>query len=407
MSKKANDEVDQAPMDRAHKVRAGLIMGQPFFGTAALHLELKQDPSCQTAWTDGKTLGFNPEYMMNTPMEELEGVMAHQVMRCVLGHHLRRGGRDRGVWNDAGAHVVNHELHRAHFHLPTGALMDPEFDALHAEAVYSALYQRLEEGDEQPGPTAGGQDQGGGSGAGEGAPGDHPSAAAGTTGEVRDCPGDDGGVADTAEVAEQEAEWQSIVAQAAQVARGQGRLAGGIEHAIESFLNPKVDWREALHRFLKSRAKDDYSWSKPNRRYQALGLHLPSLDSQRVGPIVVAIDTSGSITQSLLDQFISELEEIRTMVKPERVVVMMCDTQVRLTLVFEPDDPLENLRAAGEGGTAFDDPFRQVEKLGIEPEALVYLTDLDSSVFPQEPSYPTLWVSTYLEQAPFGEVILM
>lgn len=412
-------------LERMQKARTGLIVNEPFFGTLALRLDLKEDPKTKTSWTDGKTLGFNPEWSSDLPMHQLEAVFAHHVLTCALGHHLRRGGRDPKTWNDASDYAVNTELKKAGFALPDGSLLDPQYDGLHTEAIYSALHQQPDDsgqsggsgvgqggqgqsspkGQPQPGEQSQGQQPDAGAEAGEGQP--QSGKGSDATGDVRDAPGEDGGEADEASIAEQEADWQIAVAQAAQIARGAGKLPGGIERDVLAFLNPKVSWREALQRYFQRRSKDDYNWSRPNRRYLSSGIYLPSLDSQRVGTIAWAIDLSGSITQVQIDQFAAEMEEVRISLRPEKVLVMLHDTLVRgEVLTFSPEDEIIIKTKAG-GGTAFDDPPRKLEELSEIPEVLVYLTDLDGSRFGPEPDYPVLWVSTLKEKAPFGEVIMM
>jgi hypothetical protein len=59
------------------------------------------------------------------------------------------------------------------------------------------------------------------------------------------------------------------------------------------------------------------------------------------------------------------------------------------------------------GGTAFDDPVHELERMNVTPEVLVFLTDLDSRAFAPEPFYPVIWVSTLKESAPYGDIIMM
>lgn len=410
-------------MQRMQKARAGLVASQPFFGTLAYKLELVEDPTCKTLWTDGRSLGFNPQWCDDLPMPQLEAVFAHEVLHCASGHQLRRGTRDAATWNDACDHAVNHELKRAGFDLPEGVLMDPQYDGMHAEAIYRALreaeQQQQDQDDDDQGDDNGDQDGQGAQGQGDqgdqgGTPtpgqGDAPGApgqADGVTGSVRDAPGNEGQPADAAELEEQEADWRAAVAQAAQVARACGKLPGGVERAVERFLNPKVDWREALQRYFLARAKDDYNWNKPNRRLLAVDVYMPTLDSQRIGKVAVAIDMSGSIDQETIDQFCGELAEIRDGVKPEEILILGFDTTVKGDVVHvTKDDPVKFTRLSG-GGTAFDDPPRVLADMDVVPEVLVYLTDLDSSTFGPEPEYPVLWVTTRKTKAPFGEVIEM
>jgi len=393
-------------IERMQKARTGLIISEPFFGTLAMRLDLVEDPKTATHRTDGKRLCFNPAWAAEQTMEHLEAAVAHQVASCAFGHHLRRAGRDDKQWQAASDYAVNAELKRSGFHLPEGSLYDAAFDGMHAEAIYAMLEQQRQEKQQDGGDGSG---SGSSSKAPSGDPGQpDPQGDESPTGRVDDATNEEGdGPADEAEMSQQEAEWQVASAQAAQIARGAGKLPGGIEMMVDNFINARVDWREALQRYITSRAKDDHNWSRPNRRYMP-DVYMPTLDSPRVGPIAFALDWSGSCINRAAD-FISEVEEARNMVRPERVIVMIFDTQVRQVLEFTPDEPIDLslVKARAGGGTSFDGPAVMLDKMDVRPEALIFLTDLDSSVFGPEPMYPVLWVSTQLDKAPYGEVILM
>lgn len=390
-------------MERMIKARVGLISSEPFFGSLATKLDLIEDPKAKSTWTDGRRLAFNPETAHGMPMPELEAVMAHHVLSCAWGHHLRRGERDRKLWQEASDYVVNLELQRAGFQLPPTAIVDSQYDKMTVEQVYRILDQKPQEGDDD-------QDQSGGDEQGQGAPGSSQKGDSGApgdeaTGTCEDATDDSGEAqADAAEKAEQEADWQEAVAQAAQIARGAGRLPGGVERGVTDFLNSKVDWREALQRLLKSKAKDDFSWMKPKR----IGdVFLPSLHSESCGTLAFFIDASGSIKQQEIDQFVSEIEEARVVLKPKEILVLMFDTQVRNVWTFGEHDSIAGIKAMSGGGTGFDEPIYELERYNLIPEVAVFLTDLDSRVFAPEPAYPVVWVSTYKDQAPYGDVIMM
>ena len=51
--------------------------------------------------------------------------------------------------------------------------------------------------------------------------------------------------------------------------------------------------------------------------------------------------------------------------------------------------------------------FRYIEEQNINPEAIIFLTDLCCSDFGRQPECPVLWVSTHSDSAPFGEVVMM
>ena len=78
--------------------------------------------------------------------------------------------------------------------------------------------------------------------------------------------------------------WELALAQAAQNARETGDLPGSLERLIGETLDPVLDWRELLSRYINDRARDDYSWSPPNKRFFAPG---------RDSPVPVAPEAAG------------------------------------------------------------------------------------------------------------------
>jgi predicted metal-dependent peptidase len=138
-----------------------------------------------------------------------------------------------------------------------------------------------------------------------------------------------------------------------------------------------------------------------------LGLYFPSIRSEELPELVIAVDTSGSIDVSDLDQFCGEvnaiLEEYDT-----KATVLYCDTEVAAVEVFTRDNLPLRLNAVGGGGTDFRPPFEWVLENGIQPAAFIYLTDLECRCFPEEePPYPVLWarIGTCGRTPPFGEML--
>lgn len=404
-------------MERLHRARSGLVMASPFFGSLALMLNMKVDPKSKHAfWIDGTTIGVHPGVVDEMPMDELEGMLARATLHAALGHPIRRAGRDAQRWNEAAAHVASLEVLGSGMKLPQGSPADPQYNGMTVEQVYNLLAPPPS--DEEGKGEGQGQGQGDAGSGGKGKPSTDPGAtpqgapgepgdpsqgeAAPTpeegTGEVRDAEGD------AAELEQQAAQWQEAVAQAAQVARAQGNLPGNLERAAQKVVDAKVAWREALQRFFKAKAQDDHSWLKPSRRYLPLGLYLPGLDSVRMGPLVFAVDMSGSVGQEAIDQFFAEVETARVECNPEYILVLPFDSQVRAALKFEGDDTIE-IKARAGGGTDFAPAVAWLREHEINPEALVYLTDLECNSFAVEPEYPVLWVSTRPGKAPYGEII--
>jgi predicted metal-dependent peptidase len=379
-------------LDKMIKARAGLVLDMPFFGALSLRLTLKEDPTCKTAWVDGRTLGFNPKSIDSLTLTTTKGLVAHEVMHCAMGHQFRRGNRDPKKWNEAGDYAINGILEKSKVTLPEGRLFDPTFDGLSSEAIYPRL--------PEPSKQEGGDKKDKGDGSNE--QGDDP----GQCGEVRDAVDKEGNKASPAEIAKQEAEWKIATSQAAQQAKAMGQMPVGLDRMVKEYIDAKVDWRETLRRFVNTAAKNDYRWNPPNRRHIHAGLYLPSLHSEELKPIAGAIDTSGSITNEALTQVAGEITSILEEYDTTFHAIYV-DSKVQGIESFTRDNLPVKLHAIGGGGTSFKPPFKWVDDNNIEPSCMIYLTDMEG-VFPtEEPAYPVLWINFGNNDivAPFGETV--
>ena len=438
---------DSAPDARFRitRARTELILEHPFFGTVATGLQPKADPECATAWTDGKTLGFNPVYVNALPEKTLQGLLAHLVLHAALKHPARRKDRDPSIWNMACDHTINWVLIEAGFRLPEGYLDDPDYRHLPVETVYECIRNRNrdESGNGTADPGAG--DRGDGQEMdGEGADGEKVAGDSETEGEDGSVApetddggdagssGDEDGDSDTEETGggdpggtgevrdgENAADGQdpmagddtldAIVARALLASRDEGSLPAEVERLVRDALEPAMDWRLLLSRFIDQTARDDHAWFPPNRRYLHQGLYLPSVKSENCDQIVIVVDTSGSISDRELALFSGEISAILSAF-PGEILIMGCDTKVgsveRLSAVDLPFTP--NFK--GGGGTDFRAPFRFLEHEGITPRCLIYLTDLACSRYPDEPGFPVLWAvcgTDAVTEPEFGEIVRM
>lgn len=375
------------------KARTSLILSQPFFGSLALRLPVVERLDIKTMATDGRSLFYSPAFVDSLGLPELIGVIAHEVLHCALAHTTRRGERDHGEWNIACDLAINPVVLDAGLTLPADVLIDPAFAGLSAEEIHARKFPPTPPADEPDDADDAEQDDGG-------------AAGGGGCGEVLDAPADDGsGPAGEAERASLENEWRVATLQAAQQAKAAGELPGAVARLATDLREPRVDWRETLRRFMVSTAKDDFSWSRPNRRFVADGLYLPSRHSEALGEIVVVVDTSGSIDEVALSRFAAEINSICEDAPPARLHVVYADAAVAATETYEPADFPITLKAVGGGGTDFGPAFRWVEANDIEPACLIYLTDLYGPMPQAEPPYPVLWISTGADKAAWGEVV--
>jgi len=176
-----------------------------------------------------------------------------------------------------------------------------------------------------------------------------------------------------------------------------GKGAGGMDRAIQELLEPKVNWREVLREYVKTmcRAKDTSSWRRVNRRFLSMGTYMPSLIGERVGRLVIAIDTSGSIGDKELAEFLSEVKGIAEEVNPSAVDLIYWDSDVAGHEEYD-ETTVPNIvsatRPKGGGGTSPSCVSEYLKEKKIEPECVILLTDgYVGDDWGTEWVAPTLW----------------
>ena len=341
------------------------------------------------------TLRFNPQFAESLSDAQLRGVLVHEVCHCALLHPFRRGPRNLRKFNLAADYAVNNFLENytqeaarhgrpASYELPEGVMIDHRFDDYSAEQIYDLLPDSTNGNNSGP--------QGDPNGPARESMSQH------SVGEFEDAPGNH------AACIESEAQWKVALTQAVAVARCQGKLPQCLARLVNEALHPSVPWQEVLRNFFRDLAKDDYSWSRPNKRFLQFDIYLPSLVSPSLGEIVVALDNSGSITQMLLDEFLAEVQGLLDFGRPRKLHLLDCDAAIHSTHEFVPGDRID-VRPHGGGGTDFRPVFDYVAEQGIDPCASAYLTDLYGTFPDGPPPYPVLWVSYGTDSAPFGQVL--
>ena len=116
-------------------------------------------------------------------------------------------------------------------------------------------------------------------------------------------------------------------------------------------------WREVLREYVKTmcRAKDTSSWRRVNRRFLSAGTYMPSLVGERVGRLVIAIDTSGSIGNHELAEFLGEVKGIAEEVKPSAVDLIYWDSAVASHEEYDEmtvSNIVSSTQPKGGGGTS-------------------------------------------------------
>lgn len=166
--------------------------------------------------------------------------------------------------------------------------------------------------------------------------------------------------------------------------RSAGKMTADTELLVDRFNYKPRDWKGDLKRFAARATETALSSSKKkrNRRY---GIMYPGVVKEEVLHIGVAIDTSGSISDEALCQFMAEVANIA---KYATVTVVEADSEVKNSYTF---DPKKQYKVSGRGGTAYQPAFDFFTN-NTDVDGVIYLGDMDC--FDEQiikPKYPVLW----------------
>ena len=398
--------------------RTRLILDKPFLGALVLRLPMVEaDPSwCRTTATDARTFYYNREFIDVLSLEHVQFMLAHEALHCALAHFARRQHRVKHRWDVACDHAINPILVEDGLRPPPGTLLLDEFKDMTAEEIYPYIkddtdeetldqhaYDDAEGGQRgnqnNPNPPPPQQEKGSNASTGEANSG-------GRSPQAEQDPGH-GGASQPPPLSSTErdtlaVQWQQRLAGAAQQAQQAGKLGGALARLVDHLLQPQLPWRMLLARYLTSIARDDYSYMRPSRREG--NAILPSLRSHHL-ELTVVLDTSGSVTDTELNEFLAEVNAIKGQMQA-RITLHTCDTELAADGPWQVEawEELKLPRAfQGGGGTSFLPPFAWAERQDRQPDLLVYFTDAQGEFPAHEPAFPVLWLVKGRSLVPWGQ----
>ena len=345
-----------------------------------------------TMATDGESILYSVKFVKDIPIDQLIGVLIHEVMHCALLHIVRKGVRDSVKWNYAIDYATNSIITKNNISLPSETLYDPKYNDKSAEEIYVDFSKN---------------------------PPDMKKVKMFDMHMFSDKSGDGGkntknnGGSQGPSEKFKEQMWKSHLANAAVQARQQDKLPAGMERIIKGVLEDKVPWQQILAHYLSPFAlKTDYDWRKPNKKMLQLGIILPGFSSESL-EVAVGVDTSGSISDKDIQFFLSEIQGIMSVAPSYNIHIFGCDAAADerdYHLVTERNPTLPK-SFRGRGGTDFRPVFDLIAKKGIRPAVLVYFTD-GYGTFPKKaPAYDVIWCvvpgGINAKQIPWGVYVKM
>ena len=368
---KTDPKIDREVREMLITARVGLLLKASFFGNLATRLKLvNADEWCSTAATDGRNFYYNSRFIKMLRPKEIEFLFGHEVLHCVYDHFGRRGDRDPQLFNIANDYCVNADLikHRVGEKITSvPCLHNPKYDGMSSEEIYDILYEKAEkidigklldqmidehlDGDDDGGS---GDRDGDGDQEGKGRPRLTPEERQQIKDEIK----------------------EAMLAAAATV-DGAGNLPAGVKRLIQELTEPQMNWRELLRMQLESTIKSDYTWMRTSRKGWHMDAVMPGMKVDPMIDIAVALDASGSISETMLKDFLGEIQGIMDSFPAYRIHVFTFDTEAYNPAQYDSDnlDDICDYEVKGGGGTDFDAIYNYLKAEEIEPKRLVVFTD--------------------------------
>lgn len=385
--------------ERLVKSRVKLLRESPFFGTLLLNAPHRVTEDVSTAATDGNTLLLNEAFMEKQTQPNFQSILLHEVLHMALEHIERMKGvftTDPMTANIAADIVVNGIIRDNRMSLPEEAVFDDDLKHLSVREIYNILRQKQQEDPDHLKKKYGTDD------------GDvnyclQPGAPGGGGDRKSDSSGPKGGSG-------RGINWKDVLNKAAAIARSKsfGLHGAGLKRIFNDLLEPTINWRDALYRYITASRTDFEGY---DRRFIHTGEYLDDLGGGKIR-VAVFMDTSGSVDEELLGEFIAELRFAVNALPQTTGEVWYFDTE--LYYQGDVEDMLEHPKLQGGGGTSFVKVMDKIKEVALEDSSAQTLAIIFTDGYArlndfEDPETPVMWCispgGVRDEDLPFGEVV--
>ncbi len=374
--------------EKISQAKAKLLVEYPYFGTVASQLKLVANDDIEAFKSDGVTLEYNSDFFHELELEEMEFVFANGAMHASLLHQNRKSNRSGWLWQLATDYAINDMLVENGLERPYQAHYSKRFSGLYAEEIYAELKEDILR--------------------------DELEYEADHLEDVKEDETPEENKTQTERLTQDETLQEQLFEEFAKSVLEAEMLQEQLPQSIERFFDiaksGKIDWRRELKDAIERFHKDDYTLLPPSKKFLYMGLYLPSCVSETF-KLVVAIDSSGSIDDTQLRLFLSELDFLMLHVQNYQIDLLVCDEKIHSHTVFEKGEVLESAfeqeELKGGGATDFRPVFEFVERELHSTRLLLYFTDLEGTFPSNPPHYHVKWVTESPKETPFGELLLL
>lgn len=390
-----------------------MLVKYPFFGSVVASVGYKENKDIPTAGTDGETIYYNPEYLEGLSVEEQTFIFAHEVCHIAFNHILRSEGKNPELWNIATDGVINQFLKRDGLKMAPCVVDMAEAINYDAEQLYEKQSQEQsggESGEDSQKEDKSKQDVGHDTHSmWEQAVKKHKEQQEKTDKKDKEkteleSMGEKDAFKKNLEDKKKQLEElkEAISKQASQAGTSTNRDIRTVNDIGTA--KPLIDWRYVLREAIKY----DVDWSYKNATLED-GVVSANLEEQPMPETEIVIDTSGSINEVLLKNF---LRECKNILQHTKLKVGCFDTEFYGFHEIRTEEDIEKMRFEGGGGTDFDVAVgafsRRVENKIIFTDGEASMPDMPLDaiwiVFGNRKIYPNGGKVIYIDEKQFERV---
>ena len=392
-------------LDKLTTARVGLLLKAPFFGNMATRMQLIDASDwCPTAATNGRNFYYNKDFVGKLSVKQLEFLFGHEILHCAFDHFGRLGSRHAKLANIAQDYAVNQILVDERIGekiTQVDICYDSKYRGKAWEEIYDELYEKAEkismeellkmlgdQLDEHIKEGEMGDEEGNGDKEGKGG---RPTMSKEEAQRIRD------------EI--KEAMIQSSAA------AGAGKTPNAIMRMIKDLTEPKITWRELVQQEIQSIVRNDYSFTRPNRKGWQSGAILPGMKEATTIDIGISIDMSGSIGMDDAAVFLGEVKGILDQYEDFKINLWCFDTEIynHQSITQDNSHDLEEYQPQGGGGTDFEVNWEFMKEQGIQPKKFIMFTDgYPCGGWGDEDYCDTIFIikGGMTDDAPFGQTVI-
>ena len=354
-----------------------LILDEPYYGLFLIGLNKQIRKDIPTAGVSkngiGVQLSINPGFFADLNEKQRIGLLKHELLHVSFGHiTMRDRFSNHKLFNIAADIEINQYISADQ--LPEGGLTLDTFPELNLpEKAGTTKYYELLEQEQNSGSCPSLE-----------------SVLNQMDGDSQYCHGTWKEFEDLTEAEQKLVEKQvqhQMKETAEQTEKRRGSIPGELADLISKLrhIEPaKFDWKGYLKRFV---GNSSISYTKKLRRkYNKRYVENPGLKIKFKNNILVGVDTSGSVSNSELKEFMNELVHMHK--TGHKITVAQCDTRLNSVEEFNPRKDWE---IKGRGGTSFQPIIDHFNERKGKYTALIYLTDGEAYT-PENCPHNTLWV---------------